>query len=130
MGNPIFNFCCCWSKRSNFFYNRNINLLISKLLLKSILDFRKWSNLKYENMYLHIFSLTTSRSPKLILKAVLKWEGPYFYRNFFWNVFINNKKGWKLISHCIFKSCGESYSSFQGHTSYYGRGGIQRVVDW
>ena len=39
MGNPIFKFFCCWLKRSKkSFYNRNMDLLISKLLSKSILD--------------------------------------------------------------------------------------------
>ena len=33
--------------------------------------------------YIYIFSLTTSRSPKLIPKADLKRECPYFYSNFF-----------------------------------------------
>ena len=47
-----------------FFYNRYMDLLISKLLSKSILDFGKWSNWKYANTYLRIFSLTTSQSPK------------------------------------------------------------------
>ena len=33
--------------------------------------------------YLRIFGLTTSRSQKLIPKADLKWEWPYFYSKFF-----------------------------------------------
>ena len=33
--------------------------------------------------YTCIFRLTTSRSPKLIPKADLKWVCPYFYSNFF-----------------------------------------------
>ena len=37
--------------------------------------------LKYT--YLRIFSLTPSRSRKLITKANLKWECTYFYSNFF-----------------------------------------------
>ena len=50
------------------FYSRNMDLLISKLLSKSFLDFGNQSNWKYANTYLHISSLTTSQSLKLILK--------------------------------------------------------------
>ena len=75
----IFYFFCCWSKLSKKNYNRiGAFWPTTKLLSKSILDFGKWENWKYANTYLHIFSLTTSRSPNLISKAVLKWEGPYF----------------------------------------------------
>ena len=35
------------------------------------------------NAYLRNFSLTNSRSQKLIPKADLKWECPYFYSKFF-----------------------------------------------
>ena len=53
-----------------------MELLISKLFLKSIMDFGKWSNGKYTNnlkyKFACIFSLTNSQCPKLILKAVLK----------------------------------------------------------
>ena len=34
-------------------------------------------------MYLRIFRLAPSQSPKLIPKADLKWECPYFYCKFF-----------------------------------------------
>ena len=37
--------------------------------------------------YTCIFSLTTSRSWKLIFKADLKWECPYFYSEFFFWAF-------------------------------------------
>ena len=57
------------------------------------------------NAYLRIFSLTTSRSRKLILKLDLKWECPYFYSNFsFVKSFCPySKKSKKWIFHCIFK---------------------------
>ena len=112
MGNPIFNFFCCWSKRSNFFYNRNIDFLISKLLSKSILDFGKWSNWKYANTYLRIFSLTTSRSPKLILKAVLKWEGPFSYCKFFFGAFWLTTKKLKIGFTIVFSKCAEGLRVF------------------
>ena len=49
------------------------------------------------NTYLRILSLTTSQSPKLIWKAVLKWEGPYFYcKHFFGAFWLTTKKSWKL----------------------------------
>ena len=90
-----------------------MDLLISKLLSKSILDLGKWSNWKYANKYFCIFSLITSWSPKLISKAVLKWEGPYFYCKNFWSVLTNNKKKVeKWIFHCIFKSCTEGLGEF------------------
>ena len=65
------------------------------------------------NTYLRIFILTTSRSPKFILKAVLKLEGPYFYCKkkigAFWQ---SNKKVENWISQCIFKSCTEGFRVF------------------
>ena len=112
MGNPIFNFFVVGQNAPKKIYNRNVDLLISKLLSKSILNFGKWSNWKYVNTYFRIFSLTTSRSPKLILKAVLKWEGPYFYCKIFWSVLTNNKKVENWISHCSFKSCAEWFRFF------------------
>ena len=106
-----FSTFCCWSKCSKKIYNRNMDLLISKLLSKSILDVGKWSNWKYANTYLHIFSLTTSGSPKLISKAVLKWEGPYFYRNFFLEDLDKQQKKLKMgfpivFSNLVRKSLG------------------------
>ena len=51
-----------------------------------------------------IFSLTTSGSRKLIFKADLKWEGPYFYSKIFFGAFRSVlKKVKKWIFHCIFK---------------------------
>ena len=50
-----------------------MDILISNLLKKSILDFGKWSNWNYT--YTRIF------------KADLKWECPYFYSKFWsWRV--------------------------------------------
>ena len=41
-------------------------------------------------LYLRIFSLTNSQSQKLIPKADLRWECPYFYsKYFFWRFLIN-----------------------------------------
>ena len=42
-----------------FFLNiiRNMDILISNLLLESILDFGKWSNKKYANMCICVFSV-------------------------------------------------------------------------
>ena len=68
--------------------------------------------------YLPIFSLTTSWSPKLIPKAELKWECPYFYFNFFcWKVLANILKVKKLISNCILKLLfwtGQRFSKTMG----------------
>ena len=58
-----------------------MDILISNLLSESIFDFGKWSNC--------IFSLTTSRSQKLIPKADLKWECPYFDSKFFFEAFLS-----------------------------------------
>ena len=51
-----------------------------------------WRSLKSRKYaLLHTFSLNTSRSPKLIPKADLQRECPYFYSNFFfeefWSIF-------------------------------------------
>ena len=68
---------------------------ITGLFLNFSVNWRNWHN----------FSLTTSWSPKLILKADLKWDGPYVYSKFFLehldhhNFFLLEK--W--ISHCIIK---------------------------
>ena len=60
--------------------------------------------------YTCIFSLTTSQIRKLILKADLKWECPYFYSKFFfWSVSVSILKSQKWISHWIFKSCAEGF---------------------
>ena len=54
--------------------------LISNLLLESIFNFGKWAHQKYANTRISvIFSLTTPKSQKLIPKADLEWECPYFY---------------------------------------------------
>ena len=72
-----------------------MNILISILLSESTFNFGKWSNCKIRKYaYLRIFGLTTSRRPKLIPKADLKWECPLF-----WSIFQKVKK-W--IFHCIF----------------------------
>ena len=58
----------------------------------------------HKYVYLCIFRLTTSRSRKLIPKADLKWECPYFYSKFFFEEFRSIfKKAKKWIFHCIFK---------------------------
>ena len=46
--------------------------------------------------YLRIFSLTTSRSQKLIPKADFKWECPYFYSKFFFEAFLSVFKKSKM----------------------------------
>ena len=54
--------------------------------------------------YLRIFSLTTSRSQKLIPKADLKRKCTHFHSKFFFKGFRSIfKKVKKWISHCIFK---------------------------
>ena len=79
------------------FYNRNMDLFISKLLSKSILDFWKWSNWKYANTYLRVFTVWP-------LPEVQNWFWRQFWNekvhisnvNFFCSVLTNNKKNWKL----------------------------------
>ena len=54
--------------------------------------------------YTCIFSLTTSQSRKLIFKADLKWECPYFYSKlFFWSISVSISKSKKMDFPCIFK---------------------------
>ena len=87
-------------------YNRNMDLLISKLLSKSILDLG-------EVVKLRIFSLTTSQSQKFISKAVFKWEDPYFYcKKILCGVLTNNKKNWKLDLPLYFQICAEGLRVF------------------
>ena len=75
MENKFSNFFSFYQNAPNFFFkNRNMDLLISKLLSESIFDFKKLSNWKYANA--RIF---TSQSQILIPKAVLKGESPYFH---------------------------------------------------
>ena len=58
MGYPIFDFIKYWPKLyNNKKLNRNMNFLITNLLSESIFDFRKWSNGKYPNMLICIFSI-------------------------------------------------------------------------
>ena len=83
-----------------------MDITISKLLSESISDFGKGSNWKYCNYAnWRIFSLTTSRSPKLIPKADFKWICPYFNSKIFFGVFWSSQKIQKWISHCLLKSC-------------------------
>ena len=51
-----------------------MDILFLNLLSESILDLKI-----HVYAYTCIFRLTTSQSPKLILKADLKWECQYFY---------------------------------------------------
>ena len=105
----------CWSKRSKKIYNRNLGLLISKLLSKSILGLGKWSNWKYANTYLRIFTVWP-------LPEVQNWFWKQFWNEkvdisvviFFW-VFWPTKKVVNWISHCIFKSCAEGFRVFFLH---------------
>ena len=47
-----------WLKRSpKIFLNRNMDILISNLLSESIFDFGKWSNWKYANTCICVFSV-------------------------------------------------------------------------
>ena len=56
MGNPFLIFFKYWPKLfQNFFYNINMDILISNLLSESILDFRKWSTGKYANSQICVF---------------------------------------------------------------------------
>ena len=64
------------------------------------INFRLWEVVKLKIhvfAYTCIFSLTISRSWKLILKADLKWECPYFYSKFFFrSVSVNILKSQKM----------------------------------
>ena len=106
IGNQIFNFFC-WSKRSlKFFYNRNRDLLISKLLSKSILDFGKWSNCKYAQIHICVFSVWPL--PKVQnLFWIQFWEGTYLNSKKKLERCDQQKRAENWISHCICKSCAE-----------------------
>ena len=56
-----------------FFYNRNIDLLISNLLSISIMDIGKWSNWKYTQIHIRVFSVWP-------LPQVHNW-----FQKHFWN---------------------------------------------
>ena len=77
------------------------------------INFQLWEVVKLKmHVYANtcIFSWTTSRSRKLIFKADLKLECPYFNSKFFFRAFRSVfKKVKKWISHCIFKSCAEGF---------------------
>ena len=65
-----------------------MDILISNLLSESILDFGEMVKQKIRKYaYLRIFRLATSQRPKLILKADLKGECPYFYSKIFLKCF-------------------------------------------
>ena len=75
MGNQIFNFFVVGQNTPNFFKNKNMDLLILNLLSKLILDFGKWSNWKYANTCLRVFTF---------------WPLPEV-QNWFWKQFWNEK---------------------------------------
>ena len=84
--------------------NRNIDILILNLLLESILDFGKWSNGKYTNTRICVFSVWP-------LPKVQKWFQKQVWKEnvrisilFFFKAFRSIfKKVKKIIFHCIFK---------------------------
>ena len=68
------------------------------------INFRLWEVVKrkiHKYAYLGIFCLTTSQSRKLIPKADLKKECPYFYSKFsfeeFWSIFKKSTNGFLII---------------------------------
>ena len=86
--------------------NRNMGILFSNLLLESIFDFRKWSNLKYAKTRICVFSVWP-------LPEVENWFRKHIWKEnthisiliFFLKSFGQylKKKVKKWISHCIFK---------------------------
>ena len=88
-------------------HNRNMDILISNLLVESILDFGKWQNRNFANYAnwrnLRNFSLTTSQSLKLIPAADMKWKVHISILTFSCISIITEKCLKKWISHCIFK---------------------------
>ena len=58
MENPFFDFFQYWPKLFNYkIWNRNMDIFISNLLSESIFDFGKWSNGKYTNTRICVFSV-------------------------------------------------------------------------
>ena len=114
MGNPIFNFFFVDQKALWFFFTKEKWTFSFQNCFQNLL----WTSGsgQTENMQIRIcvFSVWPhSKVQKLILKAVLKWEGQYFYwKQKFLSVLINNKKVENWISHCVFKSCAEGFRVF------------------
>ena len=103
----------CWSKRSKKNFTIEIWTSLFKTAFKINFGYREVVKLKIcANTYLLIFSLTPSQSPKLILKAVLKWESPYFIVKKTFRALWPTQKIEKWICHCIFKSCAEGFRGF------------------
>ena len=73
IGNPFFDNFKYWPKRSKKnFKNRNMDILISNLLSKSIFDFRKWSNQKYTNTRITYFQF--DHLPKSKIDSESRYE--------------------------------------------------------
>ena len=105
MESPFFYFFKYWPKHSKKKFRIEIWTFSFQICFKNYFRLREVVKLEihvYTNTC--IFSLTTSRSQKLIFKADLKWECPYFYSKFFCGAFpAVFKKVKKWISNCIFK---------------------------
>ena len=56
-GNPYFFTFLNTNQNAFFFYNRNMDILISNLLSETIFDFGKWANWKYTNTRSCVFSV-------------------------------------------------------------------------
>ena len=88
-----------------------MDILYSNLLSESILDFGKWSNWKYTNKRICVFSLGP-------LPKVQNWFRKQIW-NLFWSVSVNIKKVKIWIFHCISKSdlTGVGYIFWQNFIS-------------
>ena len=84
MGNSFFDFLKYWPKCSKKKFRLEIWTFSFQICFKNKFSTSgSGQTEKHIYAYTCVFSLTTSRSWKLIFKADLKWECPYFYFKFF-----------------------------------------------
>ena len=107
MGNPFFYFVKYWTKLLIFFFRIEIlGILFSNLHWESIFDFRKWSNGKYTNTRICVFSVwPLPEVENWFRKQIWKENAHISIQFFFFEEFrsIFKKKVKKWISHRIFK---------------------------
>ena len=90
MGNTFFDFLKYWQKRFKKNLNRNMDILISNLLSESIFDFGKWSNWKYANTGICIFSVWPHPKVKnWFQKQIWNKNVHIFNLNFFSGAFLS-----------------------------------------
>ena len=105
MGNPFFwLFEILTETLQKKIYNRNMDILISNLLSESIFDVGKWSNWKYANTRICVFSVWLPEVENWFRKQICNKNVHISILNFFFEEF--RSLFWKVqkwISHCIFK---------------------------